>query len=295
MKWNAQARTGIGVGVGIILAILLVDAGLLWRVLSGPLNGVTFVCALAMLLSLPAIAFLAYRLYDLAHLRYEFDRNRLVIISAAVKQIIPMDSIERIVDGSSHGLKVRMHSLTWPGCQIGSGEVEGIGLTLFYGTMPPEQQTIVVTPTLAYGISTLDEGQWDVFRACQRLGSTTEVHQQSLRSAYVHWPIWQDRVAQRVLLLSVLMCAALFAVLCFRYPHLPNLLPMHYDISGQVDRIAPRDEVFVLPVIGLIAWAANGLVGALCYRRERIAAYLAWSGSLLVQVFVLLALWNVVK
>jgi uncharacterized membrane protein len=86
----------------------------------------------------------------------------------------------------------------------------------------------------------------------------------------------------------------LLAILLFRYPRLPNVLPMHYDAIGQVDRIAPRSEAFDLPIIGLITWGVNGILGALLYRRQRMISYLAWTGTLVVQVLFLLALWNIV-
>jgi uncharacterized membrane protein len=97
-----------------------------------------------------------------------------------------------------------------------------------------------------------------------------------------------------VLLGGILLVAVLFAILLVRYPHLPNVLPMHYDATGRVDRIAPRREAFDLPMIGLIAWATNLVMGIVFYRRQRMLAYLAWSGTLVVLVLILLALWNIV-
>jgi hypothetical protein len=238
---------------------------------------------------------IGYRIYDLLHLHYEFDRNRLLIVTAATKQIIPLKSVEHVLDNRKNELGTRIRSLVWPGCFIGHGYVEGLGLTLFYGVTPPHEQAIVITPTLAYGISVPDMGALvEVFQACRALGPTVEVRQESVQAAYVHWPIWKDRVAQGVLLAGVLLGAALFAILLFRYPHLPNVLPMHYDATGRVDRIAPRSEAFDLPIIGLIAWATNGFLGTLFYRRQRIISYLAWSGALVVQVLFMLALWNIV-
>jgi hypothetical protein len=296
VKWKPHLRTGVWVGSGIVLLAVLIDSGLLWRAVNGPLNGMTFICAFTVLLSLPAIVLVGYRMYDLMRLRYEFDRNQLTIVTAATKQIIPMDSIKQVLDGRALDLRVRMRSLVWPGYFFGQGHIDGIGLTLFYAVEPLSRQAIVVTPTLAYGISVPDMDSFmDVFEASRQIGASVTIKQESLQSPYVHWPIWQDRIAQGVLLSSLVLNALLFAILCFRYPKLPNLLPLHYDVSGRVDRISPRSEVFALPIIGLITWLANTFFGALLYRRERIVSYLAWSGALLVQIFFLLALWNIVS
>ena len=295
MKWKPDVRTGIWVGLGIILGLVLIDGALLWRVVRGPINGLTFICALLVLLSLPTIVSIGYRVYNLTRLRYEFDRNRLLIFTAATRQIIPMNSIEQVIDGQSLEFKVKMHGLTWPGYQIGSGTIEGLGLTLSFAVTSPHEQVFVVTPTLTYGISVEDIDTFiEVFGTARQLGPSLQVQQESVQSTYVHWAIWRDRLAQGLLVANIVLSATLFAILCFRYPKLPPLLPLHYDVTGQVDRISPRKDVFVMPIISLIAWLANGALGGLLYRRERFASYLAWSGALLVQILFLLALWNIV-
>ncbi len=307
MKWKPSSRLGVLVGLGAIAVVLLVDAGLTWRVVRGPLNGMTFICALLALLSLLVIAWVALRIYNLWRLDYELDRNRLAIHTAAVQQIVPLESIERVIAGGpvgppgptgprrKDGVQVRMKSLTWPGCVIGQGTVQGIGLTLFYAVTPPSQQAIVVTPTLAYGISPADMDTFvQVFHASRELGPSVPVEQQSVQAPFVRWRIWHDRVAHGVLLGSVVLCALLFAMFCFRYPYLPALLPMHFDVLGRVDRIAPRNEVAVLPAIALMTWTVNGILGAVWYRRERMVSYLVWGGALIVQLLFLLALWSIV-
>lgn len=296
MSWRPRVRVGVWVGIVLILAIVLIDAGLIWRVKRGPHNGITFVCGFGVLLSIAPIVVVAYRVYDLMQLRYEFDRNRLLIVRAGTRHTIPLESIERIVDGRATNLPARFKGVRWPGCYVGPGEVDGIGLTLFYGVTLPRDQVIVVTPALAYGISVPDMDAFrQVFAACRQLGTSVEVRHESVQAPYLHWPIWRDRVAQALVGAGILLSALLFAVLLFRYPGLPNRLPMHYDAMGQVDRIAPRSEAFDLPLIGLIAWATNGVLGTFFYRRRRMLSYLAWSGTLIVQTLFLMALWDIVN
>jgi hypothetical protein len=295
VKWQPDPRKGIWVGLGIVVCLVLVDVGLVWRVIAGPVNGVTFVCALLALLSVPTITLVAYRVYDLSRLCYEFDRNQLVITTAGTRQIVPTCDIERVLVDQLVASQVHFRSISWPGCYIGQGRIEGVGLTLFYSTTSPETQVIVVTPTLAYGIWVEDiEGFMAVLTTCQEIGPSIEVKQETKEAAYVRWDIWHDRLAQGVLLGGIVLNLALFGLLLFRYPALPNLLPMHYDVTGAVDRISPRRDVFVLPIVGLIILVVNGTFGALLYRRQRIATYMAWSGAVLVQVLFLLALWGIV-
>jgi hypothetical protein len=295
VKWQPARRMGLLVGGAIILAVMLVDAVLLWRVTHGALNGWTFVSGWMAFMSLPAIAAIVYRMANLARLRYEFDRNQFVISTAATRQIVPMERIDRVIDGQHSDLEVRTRSLRWPGCYLGQGEIKGLGWTLFYAVSPPKRQVILVTPNLVYGITPPDMDAFhQVFQASKQLGPSAEVEHVSVRSPWTCWAIWSDRLAQGILVTGLVLCALLFALLCFRYPSLPNLLSMHYDVSGRVDRIAPRGEVFTLPVISAMIWAVNGVLGGLFYRHQRLLSYLAWSGAAIVQVLFLSALWSIV-
>jgi hypothetical protein len=251
---------------------------------------------LGVLLSLTPIGVVAYRVYDLTQLRYEFDRNRLLVARAGTQHIVPLTSIDRVIDASQAGLKARIKGLRWPGCYIGPGSVDEIGLALLNGVTPPDEQLILVTPVLAYGITVYDsDALREVLAACRRLGPSAPVRHETVQAPYLHWPIWRDRVAHVLVAAGIALAALLFAVLLIRYPGLPDRLPMHYDAAGQVDRIAGRSEVFALPVIGLIAWATNGVLGTLLYRRQRMLSYLVWTGTLIVQTLFLMALWNIVN
>jgi hypothetical protein len=296
VNWTPRRRKGAWIGAGWILLIVVIDSLLLWRVIGGKLNGWTFICALLPLASMPGMALIGYWIYGLMRLRYEFDRNRLVITTASGKQIIPMSNVKQVIDGRNAGLKVQMKSPVWPGYWIGHGTIEGIGLALFYGVDPPQAQAIVVTSSLAYGFSVPDMDMFlKVFHAALRLAPNVQIDQASEKAAYVNWAIWQDHLMQILLSLGLAIDVLLFGVLIFAYPRLPTRLPLHFDASGAVDRIAPQNDVFALPMIGLIVWSLNGIIGAVLYRRQRMASYLVWSGGIVVQILLFLAMWNIVS
>jgi hypothetical protein len=140
-------------------------------------------------------------------------------------------------------------------------------LTLFYAAAPPQKQAVVVTPSLAYGISVNDmESLAEVLTTFREIGPSAEVQQRSGQAPYVEWDIWHDRLAQGALLVGIVVNLALFGLLLFRYPALPDAIPMHWDAMGSVDRIALRQEAFALPVFGLITLIANDGLGAAFYR-----------------------------
>jgi hypothetical protein len=71
---------------------------------------------------------------------------------------------------------------------------------------------------------------------------------------------------------------------------------MHFDVAGLPDRIAPKSELFMLPVIGLVVWVLNTGMGVWLYRHvQRGGAYLLWFGALAVQGIAGLALFNLMR
>ena len=79
---------------------------------------------------------------------------------------------------------------------------------------------------------------------------------------------------------------ALIGLLCFEFPTLPRLVPLHFDAVGNPDRLGPRGQIFIIPLIGLLALLLNGVLGWVAYRYERVAGYLLWGGTILIQVLV---------
>ncbi len=103
-----------------------------------------------------------------------------------------------------------------------------------------------------------------------------------------------DRALQILLGLALAANLALFAYLAIRFDALPGLLPLHFDVSGLPDRIEAKTSIFGLPVIGLIVFFLNAILGALSHRQQRVATLLLAAGALLVQLLMWLAVTNII-
>ncbi len=79
---------------------------------------------------------------------------------------------------------------------------------------------------------------------------------------------------------------SIWGYLCFRYPQLPQLLPIHYTASGDVDRIGFPRELFLLPGIGLLVLLANGAVAAFSYRNKPLGVYFLAGTAVVVQLLL---------
>jgi hypothetical protein len=285
--WKTNPTRGLIVGIGLLVAIVMVDVGLIWLAAGRPLSVGTFVIGLAVLFSLGLVGLLAYWLVGLFDSSYHVDRNAFVIHWGTTEQFIPTRQIERVLTGDEIEGRIRFYGGVWPGHCVGYGEVPGVGPTLFYGTVPPRQQIYLVTPGLTYGISPADrDGFLESLHRRMQMGPTQLVEQSSKRPGFLDWAIWQDRLGMILLGLSFLALLALIGLLCYRFPSLPRMVPLHFDAAGAIDRLGRRGQVFIIPLIGLLTLVLNGALGGLTYRRERMASYVLWGGAILVQVLV---------
>jgi hypothetical protein len=292
-EFPVARRQGLLVGGAAALVILLVDALCVYFIRSWPISLLTFAFNLVVIGSVPLLILLGYWLWGLATARYALDRNQLVIRWGPTHQVVPLEAIERAVDGVEAAGRPRLRAIRWPGYFAGPGELPEYGLTLFYATAPLHRQVLLVTPGVTYAISPADkEGFLEAFNIRHRMGPTQAVEQQSLIPAWLQWPLWRDRAAAVLLLAGILINLALFAYLSYRHAGLPSSIPLHFDTTGAVDRAGHPDEIFFLPFIGLTVWLLNGLLGGAVYLRvrESAAAYLLWGGSDLMQ----LLLWTAV-
>jgi len=274
------------IGLGLMALIALMDVAMAVFIRHRSLDLTSFLSGLFVVLSVPLLALLAYWVYGAFNMRYWLDRNGLVIIWAATRQVIPIGRIERMVKGE--GLRLRgFRGLAWPGYRVGQGEVEGVGLALFYATRPLRESLVVVTPSLAYVISPPSPEEFvAAWKARLRLGPTEILSQGSRQMRLFTLPLWGDRKVHFLLALGLVINVALFAYLAWRYPSLPELLPLHFDAWGQVDFIARKSRILWLPTVALGILLVNGLLGAILHPKERLGTYILLVGALLVQVLV---------
>ena len=285
--FKADRRVGIASGVAVMLLVLAVDGLMIWGMSKLGISLPAFLLFLLFMGSFFVLALLSYWLYGLFSSSFHVDRNALVVRWGATTQVVPMGSVTGVLDGAQAKRIAHFRGALWPGLRVGYGEIEEIGPTLFFTTGALQNQVILTTSVLSYALSPADKDTFvDAVRQRLSMGPTQAVEQISRQPTFLTLGFWRDRLGLALLIGAIVLLVALFGYLSFRYPTLAESQPLHFDANGQPDRWGTRLQVFTLPFIGLLTLVANGGLGFLLYRRERMAAYLLWSGAVGVQVLV---------
>lgn len=295
MNWKPAHSAGGRVGLGLTIAAALASLGLLWLLTTRPISASFFFLALAALIGVALVGVLGYWTCGFYTLRYRVDRNGLVITWGVLRQVIPVTNIERLAPGTELDPHTRIRGFTWPGYYVGVGHDPNLGPVLSYATRPREEQLLIITPTQVYAISPRDPAAFKLeYELRARLGPTVALTQGAILSRLARLPLWHDRPLWVLAGLTALSNVLLFGYVSWQHPYLPELLPLHFGIQGQVDRIGERTELFLLPIIGLIVLAINALWGFLIHLRERFGTYILLLAALVVQTLLWVATVNII-
>jgi len=295
LEWKPKRLLGSGIGIGAMLAIFLLDGLLLHILKSQPLTFISFLLGLLIALSLPLLVILGYLLYGLFSLRYLMGRDSLVISWARRQEIIPLAAIESIVSAENVEEQIRIRGLSWPGYCIARGHGDKLGEVLFYSTDRPGEQLLVTTPSISYMISPSNPtGLLSALRARQGLGPAQGLQQARKDRGLVALSIWHDWKALGLAASGAVANAGLFAYMTARYPYLPELVPL-LSQAGQVKLIGTKEELLQLPIVGLIVFLTNTILGFALHRSERLVTYFLTATALLVQILFWSAAVSIIR
>ncbi len=293
--FETDSRRALGYGIAAIAALAIGILAAIALVLLLPHSIFTYLLITLALVMALAIGWLGYHTFALANTVYALDRNAFVIRHGLVREIIPMGNVQRVVAGTDVAVGLRFRRIPLPGWWIGQGFHPALGKVMFYSGVPLARQIIVVTADANYAISPRDRDAFlSAFRMRFQMGPTQPVQPVRLVPSFMNWPLWSDHVALVMILVAAAMNALLFAVGFARFPELLAGVVLHFSAAGTPDRFGTPDQALGPALIALILLVLNTAVALAIYLRgEKLAAYLAWGGSVLVQLLFLIAMLTV--
>jgi hypothetical protein len=176
---------------------------------------------------------------------------------------------------------------SWPGFYMDRFKIPALGVIQFYSTRQLEGTLLIRTDRQTYAISPRDRQQFITeFNLRKRLGAIEPVQEGLIKGALLSHPLWHDKLGRGLILAGVLLNMAIYFLLLLKFNDLPDILRIHFNKVGQVDRLGDRGELMLLPFIGLVTVVANSIGGALLQLKETIPAYLLYAAGGVMQFLV---------
>ena len=283
-------------GLGVITLLSPIILFAFFRLVTTPMSLETFWLAMIFLVASTAATLFGYWTFAASRMAYEFDRLTLTIRWGLMRQIIPLSTITGVTSGSEVNLPRRFAGLQWPGYTVGRANIDEIGNVAFFSTHRRADEVLVVhTSTSNFGISPMDTaGFLTVLERAVGIEPDTYVLPRVEYAGPLRLGIWRDGFAMSLAGICFLLNAALFAYVLHYYPELPALLPLHFNVLGEVDFIGPRQDVLRLPLIPLALFSTNFVLATILHIRERLASHLTLGVALLVEVMFWVATTRIV-
>jgi len=284
-------RRWLGVIIGGALALWCFGftGALLWRGLSQPIDLPVLGPYVAAMFFFALGCLFAYWTYGCATLRYYLDRNGLAIHWGDIRQLIPIDRIERLVPGRERPAP-KVSGVSWLGHNVGRARVDDLGEVIFYSTHRTHEELLyVVTAAQTYGISVRDEARFaEELQGQQKLGQLVSLPQVTERTSIAALPFWHDPLAQGLVAAGVLAFAVTLGYVFHQYPGLPESIPLSFPSLG-VTRVGEKEELLTIPITGLGILAVNLVLGFFLHAWQRAVGYLLFLAAVGAQAMLLAA------
>lgn len=294
LEWHPPRARIATINLMAVSALVLLDVWAVSWIRYLPVGLVSLGMGLAVAASLVLFVVFAYALYQTFSLKYLVGRNALTIVCGGRRYIVPLNQIQKILPGIKGDFTASTPAGSRFGYWIGRGQRKDGGEVLFLTTLPPQEQILLQTESRTYALSPANPaGFLLALQARRQIGPSRRLEEESVTPAWLSLPLWQDRLAQRLLASVMVTNFALYAFVVALFPLLPAVLPFHYNAWGLVDRIEPKSQILFLPTIGLIVLGFNSVLGAIVHRWEPLATYFLFATSLAVQILLGIAVIHI--
>ncbi len=256
----------------------------------------SFSHSLGFVIALPLAFISGYLTLMAFRLSYHLNRNGLLIETGSIQHRIPLSDIQNIAYGKDLDVSSSTTGLNLMGLRLGQKQVSDDQIFRYYATVALSDSLVVKTEQHSYVISPENTKEFvQAWQTRQELGPTQAWTLGTQRSWPANWLFLKDGIAGGLLGVGLLACIILFGYILLIYPDLPSQIPLHFDATGQADRIADKAMLLSLPIIGALMFGLNTIIGTFLYFQEKLAAYLLWAGTIVVTIGLFIGLMMLIS
>ncbi|MBV9545411.1 MAG: DUF1648 domain-containing protein [Chloroflexi bacterium] len=207
--------------------------------------------------------------------------------------VVPYSAIEGIYTGQRLVGHATPSVPYWPGIYVGPGRLRGTGRLRFFATSPdPSALTLI---SVEHGGFVLSARNPQDFRAAliERVEQSPETprpdHVYSRPADTAPWSALVDRWLPACVAASVVLLLVVLALVVYGLPNLRDLIPLHFNASGEPSQIGPKQDLLRLPLLGLLLLCLDVGLGVWRHPADRLLARVLWVGSVALQAALVVA------
>ena len=223
-------------------------------------------------------------------LTYIVDRNALTIRWGAVRQVIPLNKIERLIPGSEVE-HPQIEGVSWPGHHVGRASVEMIGEALFYSTHRTMREVLYVqTWEDTYAISVAEPIVFaQAIQANLARGTLFDEPQTVRRWGVAAQSFWVDKLALALTAVLIATFAAVLGYVLSEYPDLSQSVALRFPSLGGILRVSDKSALLDIPRSAAGFLAVNLTLAVFLHSWERMVGYVLLLSGIAIQVMLLVA------
>ncbi len=277
----------------ITILVLLVASGVgLYRIAYVAVGPAFSLYLAPVVLAIPLVPFLAYRLSVLLNAIYQLGRDQVRLQWGLRVEVIPTNTILWVQPAADLTEKIRYPWFRWPGSVFGTRRMDA-GTSLEYMASTRRDLILIATYEKVFGVSPADPGEFlSVYQRLTELGSLLPPHQESVRPTFLLARVWQTPQARALILVGIILNLALVTWVSTA---IPTSAPISLGFlpTGEPRDAIPAVRLMLLPLLNTIFWMFDLIAGVFLFRREdqRPLAYLMWLTSVLVSSLFLVAVF----
>jgi len=108
-------------------------------------------------------------------------------------------------------------------------------------------------------------------------------------------PYWKDKQIMTMLSFSIFLNIFIWIFLIQNQKENTHPIILHYNLFFGVDCLGNYEKIYLIPLSGLVIIIVNSILGHLLYLKEKLAAYFLVFIIFIIQVFLLIDSYLIIK
>jgi len=289
-------KNGIIFHVTVITVLLLFAGNSLYRIAYAEVGPTLLFYLSPILVSIPIVPLLAYRLNALRNATYKMERDSFHLLWGFRMEIIPTATILWVQSASNMTEPVHLPWFRWPGSIRGTRHLGGKTPIEFMASTSKDL-VLIATYEKVFAISPSDPKEFiRTYRRLTELGSLTLPKAQSIHPTTFFAGIWNTRSSRNLLITSIILGIILVVWTGLAAPT-RYTISLGFTSIGEPREPIPSVRLMLIPILYALFWVFNFFAGLILSRNEtrRPFAYLLWGNNIFVATLFLVATFFILR